>query len=323
MPIYALLATTAKRRVTKVSTALIASVAVLLLQAATLGGADPLPPITTAWLQTCAYAPGRVLLRQLPAKGQVVILSSGVSGAFGSQPLFESSSVVQYTLYYASGPVTVTGLSGWSEHITVTLIEDLAQPFFDGAASPRTASTSPIRVTLRNRHTFVSRYGCSSPADSNADATSVGNAYAAEAILASGPAAMAPGEKANAWIEVRNVGAVAWARGTGNGSVLLATDRPPDRASSFYVQGEWISPNRLATVNTLPVWPREVTLFPFSLGAPSAQGTYAEYFRPVVEGFTWFNDIGVWLSIRVQVVRLTGLQNEVYLPILSSAARGW
>lgn len=115
-------------------------------------------------------------------------------------------------------------------------------------------------------------------------------AYAAEYVSQSFPLArdgmtMTAGESSPAYIELRNVGTATW-----NADTRLAASNPRDRESAF-AASDWLSPSRLAAVSG-SVPPGESYRFAFTLQAPLAPGTYAEFFSVVQEGVAWFSDPG-------------------------------
>jgi len=101
-------------------------------------------------------------------------------------------------------------------------------------------------------------------------------------------------------IKYTNTGSATWTKGLIN----LATDKSPDRISSFIREGSgdsgWVSPNRITMVEN-SVAPGETATFSFWMTVPNDRnpGTYREYFRLVAEGIQWFNDLGTYWDIKV------------------------
>ncbi len=117
-----------------------------------------------------------------------------------------------------------------------------------------------------------------------------GAAYAAKYVsqswpLASSAMTMTAGQTVAASITLKNVGTKAW-----DSSTKLATSNPRDRASAFQAS-DWLSANRLDAV-TGTVAPGASYKFTFSFHAPSAPGSYHEYFNLVEDGVAWFSDPG-------------------------------
>ena len=135
---------------------------------------------------------------------------------------------------------------------------------------------------------------------------------------------LAPGEEATLWVDLRNDGNTAWAV-AGNNAVKLGTAQPLDRVSSFY-STNWLSNNRAAVADKI-VNPGEIGRFSFTVRAPDKISKYKEYFRPVVEGITWMNDIGlVWeITVNEELVLkhpiLVGL-SSTDVPIVVSSDNG-
>ena len=106
-----------------------------------------------------------------------------------------------------------------------------------------------------------------------------------------------------AHVYVRNVGQSPWPV---NGNVRLGTDRGQDRPSEF--ANAWPTPNRAGAVDANLTNPGDQTVYPgnvarFSVNLSSdtvRDGTYQEYFRPVVDGVGWMpEDYGIYLPVTV------------------------
>lgn len=109
-----------------------------------------------------------------------------------------------------------------------------------------------------------------------------------------------PGQLGASYLRLRNLGTATWRRG-GPNPVLLATDRPSDRASVFHVPELWAQPSRPGRLVEPTVGPGEVGTFEVPLRAPQAPGRYVEPVRPVAEHLTWFNDLEYSLVVDVLV----------------------
>lgn len=104
----------------------------------------------------------------------------------------------------------------------------------------------------------------------------------------------APGGKIYMRVKARNMGYLTW----GQSSTYLGPSRPQDRNSPFY-DSSWVSSARVVRLVESSVAPSQVGTFEFTLSAPSAAGSYKEYYNLLVEGQTWFNDIGLYYDINV------------------------
>lgn len=95
-------------------------------------------------------------------------------------------------------------------------------------------------------------------------------------------------------IKAKNRGNTTWVN-SGNNPVRLATNNPQDRASDFY-DASWVGFNRPTNLLESSVAPGETGTFQFWIRAPSRLNatTLYESFRPVVEGVSWMNDIGMY-----------------------------
>ena len=119
--------------------------------------------------------------------------------------------------------------------------------------------------------------------------------------LASKPLVMTVNQTVPGYIELQNVGKLAW-----DAKTRLGTTQPRDRASEL-VAPDWINAGRPSGVKGA-VMPGESYKFQFSLHAPNKPGTYLEYFGVLEEGVAWFSDGGQGgppddqLEVQVQVV---------------------
>ena len=93
-----------------------------------------------------------------------------------------------------------------------------------------------------------------------------------------------------------NSGNTTWSN-SGPNPVLLGTSNPKDRASAFY-DSSWAAGNRPAVLKQSTVVPGQIGTFEFWMRAPNlSNGTVSnEYFQSVVEGSSWMNDIGFYVS---------------------------
>jgi len=109
---------------------------------------------------------------------------------------------------------------------------------------------------------------------------------------------------ATLWVEYKNTGTATWYKG-GENPIHLGTSEPQDR-SSIFQHSSWLSSNRPAEMNKDEVLPGEIARFIFTIDAgarliaPLQPGVYKEYFRPVVEGVQWLEDVGLYWEITVE-----------------------
>ncbi len=90
----------------------------------------------------------------------------------------------------------------------------------------------------------------------------------------------------------RNTGTATWHQN----KVYLGTDRPRDRHSGFSTHSSgWASPTRVAMQES-SVAPGQDAHFVFEMTGNPDLGFYKEYFRPVAEGVTWMEDVGLSFS---------------------------
>lgn len=94
------------------------------------------------------------------------------------------------------------------------------------------------------------------------------------------------GQRYYAVIKAKNTGTATWKKE----NVRIGTSAPGDRTSRFY-DSSWLNRVRPATLKEDSVAPGQTGTFEFWMTAPSNYKG-REYFRPVVEGVTWLNDLG-------------------------------
>ena len=99
---------------------------------------------------------------------------------------------------------------------------------------------------------------------------------------------LAKGQSGMVSATYRNTGNTTWTQN----KVFLGTDRPRDRASGFAGGAGWASPTR-ARMQESSVAPGQDAHFVFAMTANPAVGYYEEHMRPVVEGVTWMEDVGL------------------------------
>lgn len=108
---------------------------------------------------------------------------------------------------------------------------------------------------------------------------------------------LTPGATTTYTVRYRNLGLVAWRRGTAS-QVNLAVNGD---STAFAQQGmavNWLSANRLATTVEPVVEPGGLATFTFSVRAPTTPGTYRVPLRLVVDGLIWLEDYGVFFALR-------------------------
>src|SRR5688572_14937774 len=119
--------------------------------------------------------------------------------------------------------------------------------------------------------------------------------FRGEDIYVEAPDAITSGEVATVSVTIANTGTAAWDLD----ATRIGTQEPQDRESSFFVDGDWVSPNR-ATAVDLQTDPGTTGTFTFQIKGPAVtQPTvYDEAFAFVQEGVTWF---GPTFHVVVQV----------------------
>lgn len=126
-----------------------------------------------------------------------------------------------------------------------------------------------------------------------------------EYVSQDNPAAFAMGATSNqAAVYLRNTGQSSWPLG---GNVRLGAANPLDRPSQLK-SADWVNVTRASAIDANHSSPGktsvdagEVAKFSFSYSDPNLpDGTYNEYFRPVVEGVTWMpEDYGIFVPAQI------------------------
>ncbi len=112
---------------------------------------------------------------------------------------------------------------------------------------------------------------------------------AATAAAAEYPTTMTSGEEAVAYFEFVNGSTITW----GLDATRLGTAEPMDRASAFFVDGNWLAPNRATGADHSDYAPGATGRFTFAIKAPevTTPTAYHEAFQLVQEGVGWFGPV--------------------------------
>jgi hypothetical protein len=114
-------------------------------------------------------------------------------------------------------------------------------------------------------------------------------------ITVAAPNVIASGELATVTVTIANTGSAAWDLD----ATRIGTQDPQDRESAFFVDGDWLSPNRATAVDARTE-PGTSGTFTFQIRGPEVREptVYDEAFAFVQEGVTWF---GPTFHVVVQV----------------------
>jgi len=120
---------------------------------------------------------------------------------------------------------------------------------------------------------------------------------------------LCPGDTKTATLAFYNSGSLGWVAGRMGEVAYLGTwasEPGQDEPSILGGDGQLGSPatgwpryNRVAVQPAPYVGPGQVAWFQFALRAPTLPGTYRLYVRPLIEGTTWLEDIGVFWQVVV------------------------
>jgi len=95
----------------------------------------------------------------------------------------------------------------------------------------------------------------------------------------------------------RNTGTQTWTKGALGQEARLGINQ--DDAQWAPLSVNWLSANRVAAQTETSVPPGANATFSFQVRAPQTAGTYSLHVRPVIDGTTWMEDQGVFLTITV------------------------
>jgi hypothetical protein len=126
-------------------------------------------------------------------------------------------------------------------------------------------------------------------------------AYAASFVALDAPPTMVSGDEAVAWMEFKNEGNTLWDLD----KTRIGTQVPQDRASPFFKEGNWLSPDRPSGADHSNYGPGAVGRFTWVMLAPEVTEptTFDEAFQPVQEGVAWFGPVQ---TMRITVMPRAG-----------------
>jgi subtilisin family serine protease len=99
-------------------------------------------------------------------------------------------------------------------------------------------------------------------------------------------------------LKARNTGNITWKK-AGDFPVRLATSRPFNRGTNFFVADSWLSDTRPVGLSEDSVPPGGIGTFTFQAKMHPTPGEYFEYFNLVADGYSWFNDPGANWYVRI------------------------
>ncbi len=151
------------------------------------------------------------------------------------------------------------------------------------------------------------------------DVTVANGQYQASFVAQNAHPTLSTGQSYSFELQLRNTGSATWRRGVVN----LGTDRPMDRLPVFSQPNGWLKANRVVLVES-SVAPGAIGTFRFSYSVPTglAAGTYREYFRPVADGVSWMNDLGIFWDVTVASPGTSATTSGSGAAASSSAAAG-
>lgn len=109
------------------------------------------------------------------------------------------------------------------------------------------------------------------------------------------PGQLQPGYRYDVTLAATNTGTATWKNNNGIPVTLAARDPK----NSIFCTNNWVGCQRPVKLQETSVAPGQVGHFVFEIQAPLAVGQFREWFKPVAEMYTWFNDapyeeLGVW-----------------------------
>ncbi|MBI2448586.1 hypothetical protein HYV44_03480 [Candidatus Microgenomates bacterium] len=122
--------------------------------------------------------------------------------------------------------------------------------------------------------------------------------YSASYAAQSPYVVVGPNGSATLWVEYKNLGTTVWSN-AGDNTIRLGTSNPQDADSSLK-DSSWLADNRATNMDQAVVAPGDTARFTFTIKAPSALGDLKAYFRPVVDGIAWLEDVGLYWNVSVK-----------------------
>jgi len=165
--------------------------------------------------------------------------------------------------------------------------------------------------------TFLGSYSFDIPKTEAANITST---YNYDLIYQSPyPAVLNPGDVIKVSLEIKNTGTQAWENSgdkivrLGTGSQYGNTSQGRDYYSEF-AASDWLSRNRPIGLDKAEVKPSDTATFQFDIKVPNTAGEYKAYFTPVVDGFQWMKDMGIYWEITVKPGSAININTNVNAP---------
>ena len=161
-------------------------------------------------------------------------------------------------------------------------------------------------LSLANIGGVVARVSGASPVTSHMEEDQAAMAGSAPAIVApdsfhaswvsqSDPMTLGVGGSGKLVVRFRNTGTASWVKGIlGQQANLALSGNPSPLASN------WLAADRVAAQSEEVVAPGAIGTFAFDVRAPAEAGAYRLALRPVIDGTTWMEDQGVFLSVESQ-----------------------
>jgi hypothetical protein len=120
-------------------------------------------------------------------------------------------------------------------------------------------------------------------------------------VSQSGPTSLAGDQTATMTVRFRNTGAATWVRGVPGQQANLGVSGEGSELSS-----NWPSADRVAVQAEPVVPPGSVATFSFAVRAPTVPGGYRLDLRPVIDGTTWMENEGVYVSVNSEGIDARG-----------------
>jgi len=118
----------------------------------------------------------------------------------------------------------------------------------------------------------------------------------------SAPVSVPGGQTATLTVRFRNTGTASWIRGVVGQQANLGV-----LGDGAQVAAGWPTPDRAAVQTEAVVPPGGVATFSFAMRAPMSPGSYRLDVRPVIDGTTWMEHEGVYVSLTSQGVVAPGV----------------
>jgi hypothetical protein len=191
--------------------------------------------------------------------------------------------------------------------------------FLIGLLTPSSPSPAPTAAPVSVAAAPVVNTQTETAPAANASELVVPASFHSSWVSQSSDVSLSGGGTTTVVVRFRNTGTATWVKGVAGQQANLAIT-----GEGTKVAHGWPTADRVAIQQENVVAPGEIATFEFAVRAPEAAGSYRLDLRPVVDGMTWLEDDGVFLTVTSQAVAAPDLVAELVaiLEFLSSMTTG-